>query len=184
MDTAVQPPLPRQSLYCSVAAAARYSIPPSMMLAIAETEGGAPNQLRANTNGTLDVGSMQFNTAYLQTLSQYGITAGSVAAGGCYPFYLAAWRLQRHLALDRGDLWQRAANYHSRTPRYNARYRLVLISKASLWNMWLSSCAKVSCLNLALTSKPANVTLTKPAGSAVLRTSSYIPRQISVSTPR
>lgn len=154
-----------------------------MMLAVAETEGGAPNQLHANTNGTHDVGPMQFNTSYLQTLSQYGIAASSVAAGGCYPFYLAAWRLQRHLALDRGDLWQRAANYHSRTPRYNARYRLVLIAKASRWNMWLSSCAKISCLTLSPLPKPVNAARTAPAAPTMV-TSSYTPRKISVSTPR
>lgn len=184
MMAAIALALAPESIQCSVAAAARYSVPPAVMLAVAEAEGGAANQWRANNNGTLDVGPMQFNTAYLQTLSQYGITAGSVAAGGCYPFYLAAWRLQRHLALDRGDLWRRAANYNSRTPRYNARYRLVLITKASRWHMWLISCANVSCLTFPALPKPVNTAGTPPAAPTMVRTSSYIPRQISVSTPR
>ena len=59
---------------------------------------------------------MQFNTRYLEHLERrYGITAADVAAG-CYPYDLAAWRLRKHLELDAGDAWTRAANYHSRNP--------------------------------------------------------------------
>jgi len=54
-----------------------------------------------------------------------------------YPYQLAAWRLRGHLRSDRGDLWTRAANYHSRTPRHNARYRAQLMHKAWRWNQWL-----------------------------------------------
>lgn len=184
MMTAITLVLAPQSIQCSVEAAARYNIPSAVMLAVAEAERGAPGQWQANTNGTSDVGPMQFNTAYLQTLSQYGITASSVATGGCYAFYLAAWRLQGHLALDQGDLWQRAANYHSRTPRYNARYRTVLIANASRWSTWLASCAKASCLTTARPSLPAGTVLDRRSGPAKPRATSYIPRQISVSNPR
>ena len=54
-----------------------------------------------------------------------------------YPYQLAAWRLRKHLQHDRGDVWTRAANYHSRTPRHNARYRHQLMRKAHQWSQWL-----------------------------------------------
>ena len=96
-----------------------------------------PGQWVQNTNGTHDVGPMQFNTSYLATLARYGITTGDVAASGCYPYQLAAWRLALHLQNDAGDVWQRAANYHSRTPQYNAIYRGKLLAAGARWGAWL-----------------------------------------------
>jgi hypothetical protein len=52
---------------------------------------------------------------------------------------LAAWRVKGHLERDKGDLWTRAANYHSRTPAFNARYRAVMIKKAGKWARWISA---------------------------------------------
>lgn len=80
---------------------------------------------------------MQFNTAYLGDLARFGITASDVAAAGYYPFDLAAWRLRLHIRDDAGDLWTKAANYHSRTPRYNAVYRADLMARAAKWADWL-----------------------------------------------
>lgn len=54
-----------------------------------------------------------------------------------YAFLLAAWRIRGHLRDDTGDVWTRAANYHSRTPRFNARYRADLIRRAAHWSSWL-----------------------------------------------
>lgn len=56
-----------------------------------------------------------------------------------YPFRLAAWRLRGHIAKDAGDIWTRASNYHSRTPRFNARYRADLMRRAARWTTWLDS---------------------------------------------
>ena len=127
----------QERVICSISAAAKYEIPANLVLAVAEKEAGKPGQWVRNKNGTHDVGSLQFNTAYLRDLARYGITARDVAAAGCYPFDLAAWRLRLHIRHDRGDLWTRAANYHSRTPRYNAVYRADLMRRASKWANWL-----------------------------------------------
>ena len=119
--------------------AVKYEVPANVLLAVAEKEGGKPGQWVRNANGTHDVGPMQFNTAYLSELVKYGITAADVAQSGCYPFDLAAWRLRGHIRNDEGDLWTRAANYHSRTPRYNAAYRADLVVKALKWADWLEA---------------------------------------------
>ncbi|WP_235584098.1 hypothetical protein [Pseudomonas aeruginosa] len=81
-----------ERVVCSVSAAAKYEIPANILLAIREKEGGKPGQWVKNTNGTYDVGELQFNTAYLGDLAKYGITAQDVAAAGCYPYDLAVAR--------------------------------------------------------------------------------------------
>lgn len=133
----VPPQQMQERIVCSITAAVRYDIPANIVLAIAEKEGGKPGQWVKNPNGTHDVGPMQFNTSYLKALAQYGITPDDVANTGCYPYELAAWRLAGHIAKDRGDIWTRVANYHSRTPYYNGVYRADLMVKANKWADWL-----------------------------------------------
>lgn len=128
----------RERIICSVVAAVKYNVPANIILAVAEIEGGKPGQYVENTNGTYDVGPMQFNTGYLQDLAQYGITSKDVAASGCYSYELAAWRLRGHILNDSGDLWTRAANYHSKTPYYNSIYREKLIRASGKWGDWLA----------------------------------------------
>lgn len=131
------PPQQHERVVCSISAAVKYEIPANIVLALAEKEGGRPGQRVSNSNGTHDIGPMQFNTTYLQELSKFGIRQSDVAGHGCYPFELAAWRVRGHLQNDTGDIWTRAANYHSRTPKYNATYRLDLMQKADRWADWL-----------------------------------------------
>jgi hypothetical protein len=123
---------------CSVIAAVKYDVPANIVLAVAELENGRPGQFVRNTNGTYDVGPMQFNTGYLADLAKYGITPEDVTDSGCYSYELAAWRLRGHLRNDNGDVWTRAANYHSRTPKYNTIYRTKLIREARKWADWLA----------------------------------------------
>lgn len=129
----------QERIVCSISAAVKYQVPANIVLAIAEKEAGKPGQWIRNSNGTHDVGQMQFNTAYLKELRVYGITAVDVAASGCYSFDLAAWRLRSHLLHDTGDIWTRSANYHSRTYRYNVIYRADLKKKALKWADWLDA---------------------------------------------
>ena len=130
----------QERIVCSIAASIHYDVPANIVLAVAEKEAGKPGQWVRNSNGTHDVGAMQFNTGYLKGLTaQYGITANDVAAAGCYAYDLAAWRLHGHLQKDSGDIWTRAANYHSRTPNYNAVYRADLIIKANKWAKQLAA---------------------------------------------
>jgi hypothetical protein len=133
------PPQLQERVVCSISASVKYAVPANIVLAVAEKEAGKPGQWKKNSNGTHDVGPMQFNTSYLDELARYGITANDVAAAGCYSFNLAAWRLRRHIRNDKGDLWTKAANYHSRTPQYNIVYRADLIQKAVKWANWLDA---------------------------------------------
>jgi hypothetical protein len=182
------PPQQQERVVCSISAAVKYEVPANIVLAVAEKEGGKPGQWVRNANDTYDVGPMQFNTAYLAALSRYGITAHDVAAAGCYPFDLAAWRLRMHIRNDAGDLWTKAANYHSRTPRYNAVYRADLMHKAAKWADWLESRFVTVDITQAgaLASMPRQLAQapTTTRNAPALRdvaASGYIPRAISAS---
>ncbi|QLZ70856.1 hypothetical protein FOLKNPGA_03675 (plasmid) [Legionella sp. PC1000] len=70
------PPQIEERVVCSIMAAVKYEVPANIVLAVAEKEGGTPKQWVKNSNGTFDVGSMQFNTTYLKDLKKYGITRG------------------------------------------------------------------------------------------------------------
>lgn len=122
---------------CVVEAAVEYNVPANILLALAEKEGGKPGQWVRNTNGTYDVGPMQFNSAYVKELMPHGVFESDVAAHGCYPYQLAAWRIRGHIYNDSGDLWTRVSNYHSRTPSVNAIYRADLVTRAERWAQWV-----------------------------------------------
>lgn len=131
------PPHIEEKVICSVQASAKYSIPVNALLAVSDTEGGKPGLKVKNTNGTYDIGTMQFNTAYLKELETYNITVDDVSTAGCYPYELAAWRIKNHLDNDTGDFWQKVANYHSKTAEYNQKYKEKLIASAAKWENWL-----------------------------------------------
>lgn len=118
-------------IWCSVEAASRYGLPPDLVYAVSRAKGGRPGLASQNSNGTFDLGWMQFNTSYLRSLSLYGIRPSDVQANTCYPFHLADWRIRRHLE-ESGDagIFERAAFYHSRTPKFNEIYRGRLLSAA------------------------------------------------------
>lgn len=185
------PPQLQERVVCSISAAAKYEIPANIVLAVAEKEGGKPGQWVRNTNGTHDVGPMQFNTAYLNSLARYGITANDVAAAGCYPYDLAAWRLRQHIKNDAGDLWTRAANYHSRTYIYNSAYRADLMVKAVKWADWLAARyvtydvtkpgTPASLPTASVAAAPVTAPVQQPAKTVAWNTAGYVPRKLIVS---
>lgn len=186
------PPALSEPIACSIMAAVKYELPVNIVLAVAAQEGGKPGQWVRNRNGTYDVGPMQFNTSYLRELSRYGITPEDVEQGGCYSYDLAAWRLRGHVRNDRGDLWTRVANYHSRTPAINARYRQQVMRRAAWWADWLDERFATQQLaqGAVLSSMPSEVPVAaaetvpaveaavvrQPVTSQTAPTSAYVPR--------
>jgi len=173
------PPQQQERVVCSIIAAVKYEIPANILLAVAEKESGKPGQWVLNSNGTHDVGQMQFNTGYISDLSKYGITASDVAASGCYSFDLAAWRLRGHINHDKGDLWTKAANYHSRKPKHNAIYRADLIVKASKWADWLET--RFTTVNITSNASENPMSTTTNQNSQRKETG-YVPRTITIKT--
>ncbi len=189
------PPQLQERVVCSISAAVKYAVPANVVLAVAEKEAGKPGQWVRNSNGTHDVGTMQFNTSYLSDRARYGITADDVAAAGCCAIDLAAWRIRGHLKNDKGDLWTKAANYHSRTPRYNATYRSDLRVKAAKWADWLEArfvtvdvtkvgaarALPLTAVSVQATREPAVAAVAadaKPRTRATREISKYVPRKL------
>jgi hypothetical protein len=178
----------QERIVCSITAAVKYEVAANIVLAVAEKEAGRPGQWVRNANGTADVGSMQFNTAYLHDLARYGITPEHVAAAGCYSYDLAAWRLRMHIKNDSGDLWTRAANYHSHTPEFNAIYRADLIRRSVKWADWLEARFPTHNAPRSGTGQPhARVPATIAAAVPALKpqapawsTPGYVPRKLLV----
>lgn len=134
---ALPPPDVQTRIVCSISAAQSFGLPPSVVLAVAQIEGGRPGLARRNANGTYDLGPMQLNTAWLAELRPYGVDPRWALGYGCYPYQLAAWRIRGHLLRDGGDYWTRVADYHSRTPGVNGPYRTQVIISAGRWEVWL-----------------------------------------------
>ena len=132
------PDLP-PAVACCIQAADNYKIPREIVLAVAQTENGRAGLWVQNTNKTFDVGPMQFNTAWLKSMKKHGIDPEDVEAAGCYPYELAAWRLKTHIDNDKGDIWTRVANYHSRTPKFNQAYQQKLYRFYSAWVKWFKN---------------------------------------------
>jgi len=180
----------QERVVCSISSAIKYEVPANIVLGVAEKEAGKPGQWVRNPNGSHDVGTMQFNTTYLRDLAHYGITPQDVAVAGCYPYALAAWRLRMHIRKDAGDLWTRAANYHSRTPKFNAIYRADLMRRASKWAVWLEARfpthdvlnggARNQVARVPATSAAAAPAIARPATAPARPAINYVPRKLLV----
>ena len=183
------PPLFHERVVCSLSAAAKYEIPANVLLAVAEKENGRPGQWVRNSNGSHDVGQLQFNTKYLRSLRRYGITPSDVAAAGCYPYDLAAWRLRQHITKDAGDLWTRFANYHSRSPHFNEVYRADLMRRASRWADWLAArypthevlaVAHAARMSLLVTSTATGERSPRQIKDTLRKSGDYVPRKLLI----
>jgi hypothetical protein len=127
---------------CVVQAAQRQGVPANVLLAISSKESGKNGQSVSNSNGTFDLGHFQINTTHWGPKGVFAsypaITKSDVAWRGCYNAELAAWLLRQKLAENNGqDFWTRAANYHSRTRKYNDIYKKDLIPLAVKWGKYL-----------------------------------------------
>jgi hypothetical protein len=123
---------------CVVEAAARQSVPANVLLAIASIEGGKNGQQVGNGNGTQDMSHFQINTAtYKAELAPFGVRVQDVQWRGCYNAELAAYLLRKRLGEKGKDFWIKAANYHSKTPRFNEIYRKKLVVLSTQWAAWL-----------------------------------------------
>lgn len=115
-------------LACMLAVSNLHQLPPRVLPAIWATEGGRIGTVRANANGTEDLGVMQVNTVWLPALARgTGLPEQEVRRrlieDGCFSIAVAGAILRFHLEAERGDLLRAIGNYHSRTPELHDAYR-------------------------------------------------------------
>jgi soluble lytic murein transglycosylase-like protein len=138
-DYNVQDAYKPASIACVINASNYQGVPANVLLAIGSMEGGKNGQAVRNKNGTYDLGHMQINTStYKSEIAKYGIRMEDVRWDGCKNVEIAAYLLKKRLSENNGqDFWTKVANYHSKTPMYNSRYKDKIQPLAHKWASWL-----------------------------------------------
>jgi len=107
---------------CLVSIAKKYQLSPQLLISIAITEsGGNPEAIGPmNSNGTIDLGIMQINSAWLPKLKKYGIQRLDLFKP-CVNIEVAAWVLSQNI-LTYGNTWRAVGAYNSSKPLYQSIY--------------------------------------------------------------
>lgn len=107
---------------CINKAAMGYYVPAKLIISVLKTENGHAGTASKNKNGTVDLGPMQINSAWLPTLYRYGFTRQDVQYDPCKNVEVGTWILSQGIAsevfLDKG-----IGDYHSHSTYYNVKYR-------------------------------------------------------------
>jgi soluble lytic murein transglycosylase-like protein len=129
------------TIECVIRASNYQGVPANVLLAIGSMENGKNGQAVRNNNGTYDLGHMQINTStYKAEIAKYGIGMDEVRWNGCKNVEIAAFLLRKRLSENNDDdFWTKVANYHSKTPMYNARYKSKIMPLAHKWADWLQN---------------------------------------------
>jgi len=133
------PPFDREVMHCVAYAAKSYHVPRVLVLAVIKTESdGKRSAVSVNQNGTRDVGIMQINTIWHETLEmKYNIknAAFHIKKDTCYNIRVGTWLLSSEIAAAQKSgkgMWVGIGNYHSHSPRLNRQYQN-LIAKNIKW---------------------------------------------------
>lgn len=111
---------------CMKTAAEKYSLSYDLLWAIAKQESGFnPRAVNVNTNGSMDIGAFQINTAWLPTLAKFGITRASLF-DFCTSAHVGAWVLAQNIRTY-GNTWNAVGAYNAKSPAK----RMVYIKKIS-----------------------------------------------------
>jgi len=106
---------------CWEEAATRYQVNSTLLVAIARTESGLnPVAIGRNTNGSRDIGLMQINSAWLPTLSRYGITERDLF-DPCTSIHVGAWILASNIQ-RLGYTWDAVGAYNTPDPKKARTY--------------------------------------------------------------
>lgn len=115
---------------CLQESAMRHGVLVLEMLMLLYSEQGTTGKNTGNTNSTYDIGLFQINSIHLDEIARtFGFTETRLRNDGCANAEVAAWHLNRVAPAERlarvqseDEYFSVLANYHSFTPRYNARY--------------------------------------------------------------
>ncbi len=130
-----------QKLSCSIAAGLKFNVPIDVLLAISSIENGNINTISKNKNNTYDYGVMQINSTYIKDLNKkynLNLKYQDFLTGDCFSFDVAAFKIKEHIKNDSGDLLTRIAMYHSKTYKYNERYKKKLLYFCKYWSDYLN----------------------------------------------
>jgi hypothetical protein len=124
-------------LACMALVAHLYALPPRVLPSIQAVEGGSPGMVRADTNGTADLGVMQINTSWLPALQAYthlsqDIVRDRLTNVPCFNIAAAGAIMRTYLNETGGDLLRAVGDYHSHTAVLNRDYQNQVLRAATL----------------------------------------------------
>ncbi|CAJ0781272.1 hypothetical protein R8510_04852 [Ralstonia chuxiongensis] len=106
---------------CLDDAAARYSLDPHLVRAIAWHESGmSATAVNRNSDGSYDIGLMQINSSWQPTLARAGISMQSLW-DPCVNAYVGTWILSSNIARF-GPTWKAVGAYNATSPAKQLHY--------------------------------------------------------------
>ena len=120
---------------CMVAAATDYRLPVHALPAIQAAEGGYIGAVRADTDGSHDLGLMQVNSRWILPLARVmnlppqTVTVRLILSP-CFNIACAAVILRGYITETHGNVWQAIGDYHSHTPGLNTAYRFRVLQES------------------------------------------------------
>ncbi|MBK4736087.1 lytic transglycosylase domain-containing protein [Noviherbaspirillum pedocola] len=121
---------------CFDAAGLYQHVHPGILRAISIRENvRCDGTVRRNSNGSIDVGCMQINSAHFEELAKYGIPPEALQ-NQCANIFIGAW----HYAVmvkKYGNTWTAVGAYHSETPEKRDRYAAEVRQIYEKYQPWL-----------------------------------------------
>ncbi len=120
---------------CLKAAAALHQVPAGVLVLLMSVEAGRLGEVSQNTNGTVDIGPMQVNDAWVRKIAGHWRASPDAAYRALRDNFCAnveggAWILRQALDEAHGDLWSGVALYHSHDPVHKLEYMRLVYAQA------------------------------------------------------
>ena len=121
LSAAIAVPAAPAAHACWEDAASRYRVNSTLLYAIARTESGVnPAAIGRNRNGSRDIGLMQINSTWLDTLARHGIHEADLF-DPCTNLHVGAWILA-HNFHRHGYTWEAVGAYNATRPALRSAY--------------------------------------------------------------
>ena len=122
-------------LACMAFVASLNGLPPRVLPSIASVEGGRQGVASRNRDGSEDLGLMQVNTRWVNTIAHVvGLSAPQTRMlllnDPCFNISAAGAILRTYLAESHGDLMRAIGDYHSHTRPLNWDYQAKVVRAA------------------------------------------------------
>ncbi|MBW8191331.1 lytic transglycosylase domain-containing protein [Neiella marina] len=116
---------------CLSKSAKKHQVPEVMLRAIMDVEAGKVGTVKANRNGSADLGVMQINTINLNEIKTNFPDVGwyELATRPCTNIDVAAWFLKKKIDNRDGHVIEGVGDYHSKTPEVRIKYMFRIFEK-------------------------------------------------------
>lgn len=134
---------------CIVVTAQAYQLPVNLIGGVLLVEGGRVGMAKPNTNGTVDYGPAQINSAWLERTMPAGVDAEELRDNACANIWVAGWILKRCISIFSPSFWKGVGCYHAgenaRTPKqlermssYAAKVHSAIADHGAAFSNWLA----------------------------------------------